>query len=346
MLRHTGSFLIVMLMTPVFAFSQAAVGLKAGLNQSFPLAQRDSFAGSPAPFATLTLVLPINKRITFNSSLSYNAVKLSNRWDATGFRWQTLGLGAGIESGIPRMERSFLYAGLNVSYVTGFGKNVLSQNASSGTTYVNRHTDQLIIPSAEAGISFQAKSNLNFSLGVSQPVYSIRSGNYSPSFPGSVRLGLEYRISFHDISHPEYDTSGPEKRFCYGLKYGTLYVIEDRTDSSHRLVREMLNSHYHFGKTGFVPKSRVSEFLDSISHTGDTSRVYFARIGSIVYDRDLPSTYGLIIYDYRMQQPVPGEPFFIRNLTGDLDFEDPLVVKKVIKTMNDRLFKMYKMYAK
>jgi len=339
--RYTHPFFLIGLFLNTLVFSQVGFGVKAGLLQSMPTSQRDSFSGSPMPTIGLSLYLPIKTNFQFVAGIRYMPVSLSNNFDASGIRWETLALQLGTEWK-PRKIKTSIYGGINAHYVMGYGKNVLSSNTNSGTSFVQGDLNQRLMPAFEAGLIFHPRPFINLGITINQPLLS--SGKDPYSLPTMFSFTLEYRINTKQIKELRKDTVNAEKTFGRNLRAGTLYFIEDRSDSSHQLFRDSLKKYYTYSKIEFISGKDLSNKLKEFAISPDSSLIFIAKIGSIVYSLNRPSTYGLIVYNYKMQNPVEDSPFYVRNLTYDDNFEDPTVVRKIIKTLNVRLYRMNNLY--
>lgn len=341
MKRTSITLLLIGLLLNTFVFSQVGFGVKGGLLQSMPTSQRDSFSGSPMPTLGLSLYLPVKTNFHLITGVKYMPVRLSNKFDASGIRWETLALQIGAEWKPGKMKTA-VYGGINTHYVMGYGKNVLSSNTSSGTSFVQGDLNQRIIPALEAGLIFSPRPLIRLGITINQPLLSSAKDRYP--LPTMFGFTLEYRINTKQIKEIRKDTVNAEKTFGRNLRAGTLYFIEDRSDSSHQLFRDSLKKYYTFSKINFIAGNELVKKLNEFAVSPDSSLIFIAKIGSIVYSPNRPSTYGLIVYNYKMQNPVPESPFYIRNLTYDDNFEDPYVVRKTIKTLNARLYRMNRLY--
>ena len=97
MKRISFTLLLIGLLLNTFVFSQIGFGVKAGLLQSMPTSQRDSFSGSPMPTLGLSLYVPVKTNFHFITGVKYMPVRLTNNFDASGIRWETLALQLGTE---------------------------------------------------------------------------------------------------------------------------------------------------------------------------------------------------------------------------------------------------------
>lgn len=341
MKRFTYPFLLTGLFLNTFVFSQVGFGVKAGLLQSMPTSQRDSFSGSPMPTLGLSFYIPIKNNFQFVTGVRYMPVSLSNNFDASGLRWETLALQLGTEWKPGKMKTD-VYGGILAHYVMSYGKNVLSSTTNSGTSFVQGDLNRRLIPALEAGLIFHPRPFINLAVTVNQPLLS--SGKDPYPLPTLFGFTLEYRINTKQIRELKKDTINAEKTFGRNLRAGTLFFIEDRSDSSHKLFRDSLRKYYTYSKIEFIPGNDLNTRLKEFATSPDSSFIFIAKIGSIVYSINRPSTCGLIVYNYKMQNPIEDSPFYIRNLTYDDNFEDPLVVRKIIKTLNVRLYRMNKLY--
>lgn len=324
-------------------FTQTGFGVRGGLIQSVPLQFRDSFSGAPMPLLGINVYQPLDKRWSVAAGLRYAPVKLSNKWDASGLKWETLAISAGTEYLLGRERKTAWYNGLTAQYVLGFGKNVLSPNTQSGTEFVSQKIDGKLIPSFETGLTFRPKPLIRLNISAVQPLMAKGRNDHYP-VPSMVQISIEYRINTRQIKEMVRDTFNEERAFTRRLKGGTLYFVEDRTDSSHRIYRDTLKKYYGFSKVDFISKQDFNHMLDAFAQSPDSLFIFIARAGSIVYSVGRPATYGIMLYDYAMRHPVRDKPFFVRNLTGDLEFEDPALARRLIKSLNGRLNKLYYMY--
>lgn len=329
-----------------YSLAQVGFGIRGGFQQSVPLVMRDSFSGKPALSGGINFYIPAGTKLNFLAGIGYREVAISHKVESSNLNWETLGLNLGAEWINPKFSNTSFYTGINANYIYTFSKTVLSGNTSSGSGYATLKTKQKFVPSIEAGITFKPKKFINITVSTIQPIpQTINYGK--PTLPGTLSFGIEYRLTTRDIKNWKKDTTPyPQNTFTNNLKNGTLYFIEDGTDSSHRVFRKMIKENYHFSNVNFIKGNSLRQMLDSLSQSPDSNRIFIVKTGSIVYSMERATTQGLIVYNYKMQDPIPDSPFFIRNLTGDSLFEDPLVVKRMVKTLNKRLIKMYNEYRK
>jgi hypothetical protein len=73
------------------ASAQLGYGIRAGLLESVPLTNRDTFSGSPVFFAGINVYVPINPHFRLVTGINFMPIKLSNNLDASGILWQNLG---------------------------------------------------------------------------------------------------------------------------------------------------------------------------------------------------------------------------------------------------------------
>ncbi len=333
---------IILLFLFINYFTQAQVGfgIRGGFQQSIPLVMRDTFSGKPALSGGINIYLPINSKLNFVAGLGYREVAISYKKESSSINWETVDLNLGTEWINPKFTNSSFYTGINANYVYTFSKTVLSATSTSGTGYTTLNSNQTLIPSIEAGIIFKPRPNITLNISTIQPIPQSKSLG-KPTLPGTLSFGLEYRLTAKDIKNWNNDTTPiPEKVFTKNLRAGTLYFIEDGTDSAKLILHKTISGYYTFSNVGFIKASELSKSLDSFSKLPNANLIFIAKIGAIVYDINRASTQGLIVYDYKMQNPISDSPFFVRNLSGDSYFEDPLVVKKLIKTLNKRLLKL------
>lgn len=324
------------------ALAQPGLGISGGLVQSITLHQRDSFQGSPGYYLGLAGYLPIGKG-HLALGMQYHMVNEAVKLDATNIRWQSLNARAGFEWPIKGMSGAAFYYGWQSTYMLAFGKTFTSGANSSGTEFKKLDNPDKWAHAPEFGLVFKPKPAIRVALTLAIPLNQSGTDNQY-RYPGSLKLGIEYRIDREVISRIQKDTFSYDRKFARNLKNGTLYFIEDRSDSSHQLFRKNVAQFYTYSKAGFVSGKHLSAFVDSIAKTADSASVYYVKAGTIVYESNRAATCGLIVYDYRMLDPVPGSPFFIRNLTVDVDFEEDEIVRKAVKTLNKKLQKTYNMY--
>ena len=340
MKRFKNWLLLLFLSINLYSSAQLGYGIRAGILESVPLQNRDTFSGSPVFFAGINVYIPINEHLRLVTGLHFMPVKLSNNLDASGILWQNFGINIGTEWNPEKLNKTSITAGLNTHYIFKYGRNQLSANTSSGTSFVEQKIKRRLMPSVEVGINFKPKPLVNLKFAIAQPL-NIGKDAAMYKMPFHMTLGIEYRITSRDIKQWSKDTiDSQEELFCNNLRNGILFVILDQTDSSNRLIKTIMEEHYFFNKVKYIDLSKLSNTLDSLKNTSEPNVHFIAKIGSIVYLSGRPSTYGLIIYNHEMQNPIAGDPFFVRNLTNDVFFEDPLVVKKIIRTTNARLFKL------
>lgn len=330
----------------LYSVAQVGFGIRGGFQQSLPLVMRDSFSGKPAISGGINFYIPAGNKLNFVTGFGYREVAISHKVEASNFNWRTLGLNLGTEWINPKFSNTSFYTGINANYIYSFSKTVLSGNTSSGSGYASLNANQKFVPSLEAGITFKPRPFINITISTIQPVPQTKSGG-KPTLPGTFSFGIEYRLTTRDIKNWKRDTTPyPQHTFTKNLKKGTLYFIEDGTDSSHRVFRKAIKDYYNFSKVNFIKGNTLRQMLDSFSQSPDSNLIFIVKTGAIVYSMERAPTQGIIIYNYKMQDPVPDSPFLIRNLSGDSFFEDPLVVKRMVKTLNKRLIKMYNEYRK
>ena len=329
-----------------YSTAQVGFGIMGGFQQSVPLVMRDSFSGKPALCGALNFYIPINNKINLATGINYRAVAINHKIETSSFGWQTVALSIGNEWGGSKFKSTQFYTGISANYILGYGKYNLAGNASSGAGYKALKTDQKFVPAIELGITFKPLPFFNLKIFTIQPIpQTIRKGQ--PTLPGTLSFGIEYRITSNDIKNWKKDTaSSPENLFASNLLLGTLYFIEDGTDSSQKVFRKIIAENYDFSKVNYIKGNNLRQSLDSFVQSPDSSWIFIVKAGSFVYNSNRAAAQGLIIYNYKMEDPVPDTPFFVRTLSGDSYFEDPLVVKKLIKSLNKRLYKMYTMYKK
>jgi len=338
--------LLLLILSNYDGKAQIGFGIIGGFQQSIPIVMRDTFSGKPSLGAGINIYLPINKKLKFATGLSYKQVAVNYKAVASSLSWQTVNFNLGTEWASPKFINSLFYTGFNTNYILGFGKNNLSASSNTGNAYKSIDIKQKIIPSIELGLIFRPRPFINIHVSTIQPIPQTTKEN-KLTLPGTINFGIEYRLTTQDIKNWNNDkTPSAEKVFTENLKEGTLYFIEDGTDSSQKLFKKIINEYYHFSKVDFIKVADLSKTLESFSLLPNANQIFIAKIGAIVYDINRASTQGLIIYDYTMQNPIVDNPFFIRNITGDSLFEDPLVNKKLIKTLNNKLFKIYNLYKK
>ena len=340
-MKETKKAIVLMfLLINIQAQAQVGFGIRGGFQQSIPLVMRDSFSGKPAISGCINFYLPINTKLNFVAGIGYREVALSYKKESSSINWETVDLNIGTEWINPKFTNSSFYTGINANYIYTFSKTVLSATSSSGTGYATLKSNQKLVPSIEAGIIFKPRPNLTLNISTIQPIPQSKSIG-KPTLPGTLSFGIEYRLTTKDIKNWNNDTTAtPEKVFTKNLKAGTLYFIEDGTDSSIHVLHKMIAENYNFSKVDFIKASNLSKSLDSFSNLPNANQIFIAKIGAIVYDINRASTQGLIVYDYKMQNQMPDSPFFVRNLSGDSFFEDPIVVRKMIRTLNKRLLKL------
>lgn len=328
------------------ASAQVGYGIRAGLLESVPLTNRDTFSGSPTLFAGINVYFPINPHFRLTTGIHFMPVKLSNNLNASGILWQNFGLNIGTEWNPGKYNKTSVTAGINAHYIYKYGKNQLSSNTSTGTSFAEQKISPRIISAIELGVNFKPKPLINLRFAIAQPLNIGQDANMY-KMPFNMTIGLEYRITTKDIKHWSNDTTVSEERlFCNTLRNGILHVILDQSDSSNQLIRSLIEEFYFFSKVEFINGNQLSTTLDAVKNSDAPQQHFFAKIGSITYLPGRPSTYGLIVYNYQMQDPIYQDPFFVRNLTNDVYFEDPLIVKKLIRTTNSRLFKLCNNYKK
>ena len=326
-----------------YGLAQIGFGIKGGFQQSIPFVMRDSFSGKPTFSGAINFYFPRTSTLTFVTGLGYRGLSLGHKIESSSLVWQTIGLNSGAEWRNLKYKTKF-YSGINFNYVLAFGKTVLSGGTSSGSSYINLKTDYKIVPSLEAGLTFSPRPFINISISTIQPV--IQNTRYGkPTLPGSLSFGIEYRITTRDIKNWKNDTTPvAEKKFAKNLKSGTLYFIEDGTDSSKHIFRDSLAKYFTYCKLGFINGGDLKYKLAVFQQSPDSNIIFIAKIGSIVYNSGRAGTHGIIIYNYKMENPIPDKPFFVRNLTGDTFFEDSIVVRNILMKLNKRPYKMYSMY--
>ncbi|MFM9943941.1 MAG: hypothetical protein ACKVQB_01780 [Bacteroidia bacterium] len=329
-----------------YSFGQVGFGIKAGFQQSIPLVMRDSFSGKPSLSGGINFYFPAMDNLSIVSGLSYREVAINHKIDPISLTWQAIGLNLGTEWTHYKFYKTKFYAGFNANYILGFGKTVLSGSTSSGSIYNKLELKNKLIPSVELGLTFNPRPYINVSFSTIQPVYQTVSFG-KPTLPGSLSFGIEYRINSRDLKNWKRDTTPfAEKLFTNNLKNGTLYFIEDGTDSSQRLFRKMIYEFYDYSKVRFINGNSLNDSLISFKTASNPNLIFIVKTGTVVYNMERAATQGLIVYNYKMENPMPDSPFFVRNLAGDIFLQDPLVVKKLIKTLNNRLYKMYNVYRK
>lgn len=332
--------LFCLLISELSSTAQTGFGVSAGLLQSIPFQKRDSFSGSPNITAGFKVYFPVNENFSIHTGLNYMPLKLVNNFDASGIRWQSLSLNIGNEWSPQGFGSTAVYTALHGHYVFTYGKNVLSQNSQSGVTFEEQKLEQRFFPSIEAGLTFKPRPLINVNISAVQPFrFSAKKDPYS--MPSMLKITLEYRINTKQIKEFKKDSINSERDFIRNLKKGKLYIIEDRSDSSNALFRAYLETGFNFCKIDFVDQKDLKNLLNN---SRDKDQIYFLKIGSIVYENNRPSTDGLILYNSEMQNPLDDNPIFIRNLSNDVLFEDPAVVKKLVKSLNSKLHKMYQPY--
>ena len=340
-MRETKKVIVLLfLLLNYFTQAQVGFGIRGGFQQSIPLVMRDSFSGKPAFSGGINFYLPFTTKLNFVAGLGYREVAISYKKESSSINWQTIDLNLGTEWINPKFTNSSFYTGVNANYIYSFGKTVLSANSSSGTGYTTLKSNQILVPSIEAGIIFKPRPNITLNISTIQPIPQSKSLG-KPTLPGTLSFGIEYRLTTKDIKNWGNDTTqAPEKVFKKNLRAGTLYFIEDGSDSSINVLHKMVAEFYNFSNVDFIKAADLSKTLDSFFKLPNANKIFIVKMGAIVYDINRASTQGLILYDYKMQNPIPNEPIFVRNLTGDSKFEDPMVVKKLIKTLNKRVLKM------
>lgn len=322
-----------------YSSAQVGFGVKGGFQQSLPLVMRDSFSGKPSLNAGINVYLPSKSNLNFSAGLGYREVAISHKTESSSLLWKTLGLNLGAEWLNPKFSNTSFYTGFNANYILAMGKTGLSGSTSSGSSYTSLDINQKFVPSIELGLIFKPRPFINLTVSTIQTIpQSISLGK--PTLPGTLSFGIEYRITTRDIKNWSTDTTPlPEKQFSQNLKAGTLYFIEEGTDSSQQLFKKMIADYYTFSKVDFIKAADLQATLETFSKSPNAHHIFIVKTGTIVYDINRASTQGLIVYDYKMQNPVPDSPFFVRNLSGDSFFEDPIVVRKMIRTLNKRLLK-------
>jgi len=338
--------IMVSLLTNFYGNAQVGFGIRAGLVQSMPLVLRDSFGGSPSYFGRMNLYIPVTQKLLFAGGIHYSTVRIDHKLESYALHWQTLGINIGTEWSHSKFGKTTFYTGLSADFILSSGKKVLSGASSSGTSFVEFNNKQKVIPSIELGINFNPRPLLHLIISAHQPIpQSVY--NKKPTILGGFSLGLEYRLNSRQLKEWQTDTTpSDEKKFSNNLYRGILYFVLEGTDSSNRVLRKAVESQYKFSKVGFIDQKKFLVVLDSINQLPDSNQIFIAKTGSFVYNVGRAATNGVIIYNYKMENPMAGHPLFIRNISGDVFFEDPLVVNKMIKKLNAGLFKLYNMYVK
>ena len=332
---------ITLLFISISSFAQFGFGIEGGFQQSIPLVMRDSFSGKPSPGAALHFYFPSIKKTNLTASLSYQKVSLNHKINASGLSWQTLGIGIGNNWVNSKKRSSEFYTGVNTYYIFDYGKTSLSGGSKSGLGYSSIKSSQKIVPAIELGITFKPKPLLNLKFSIIQPITQTKIDG-RPSLPGTLKFGLEYHLTTRDFKKFKMDTAiTEEQKFTNNLKNGKLYFIESGTDSSIQLFKKMITAHYAFSKVDYFSLSSINKKLIEFENSPDSNFIFIVKSGNIIYSTNKQSTLGLIVYNYKMENPLTDEAFFVRNLSSDNLLEDPLIVKKLIKTLNGRLFRMY-----
>lgn len=332
-----GLFLLMFL----YGEAQVGFGLRAGFQQSFPIVLRDSFEGAPTFSGGLNLYLPGNNKVNFVAGLGYRPITLNYKEKSSSLNWRTIALNLGTEWLPQKMKQTIFYTDLNLNYILSYRQKVLSGTNTSGNAYIELDSKQNLVPSLEFGVSFKPKPHIRLNISTIQTIPQTTYNN-RPTLPGSFSFSLEYYLTKSYINSLNADTTpSAEKIFTGNLKTGTLYFIENNKDSNQVIFHKMFAEFYNYSEVKFIKAADLSNTLDSFKTSADSSRIFIAKAGVITYDIERSSTQGIILYDYKMENPVPGSPFFVRVLAGDSDFQDPEIVKKMIKTLNSKLYKMY-----
>ncbi len=336
------TILIVFTAITLNSNAQYGFGAKVGFQQSVPLVLRDSFGGKPAIGCGISLYFPPKKSVNMVLGMSYRAMSVSHKIEPYNLVWNTLALNFGTEWTNVKFDKTKFYTGLNAAFIYEQGKVVISGSNSSGTGYVSSGEKNKLVPSFELGLVFNPNKNLHVHIGTIQP-FEQGTRNQKPEFPGALSFGLEYRIHSKDFEKWEKDTSqNPERVFTQNLKEGILYFVLEGTDSSARLLEKILNENYKYSRFGFIPLAAFKDSLEMFKNHPNSASIFIAKMGGIIYDVNRAPTQGLIVYDHKMENPLPDNALFVRNVSNDVFFEDPLLVSKMIKTLNTRLFKMYR----
>ncbi len=320
--------------------AQLGFGIRGTLHQSIPLILRDSFSGTPAFGAGLNVYFNAKSKLHFAAGLSYKSIALNHKIEPYSINWKVIGGNMGCEWAHPKMSHIRFYTGANVNYIYESGQTFLSSNSASGKGYSVSSVFKTFVPSIELGLIFNPHPLVTLNISTLQPIPQTSFEN-KPTLPGMLNISIEYRITTRDMKKWDSDTSIlPEHHFAENLKRGMLYVIEEGNSASLTIFRKKIMDYYSFSKVRFIEASQLTTLLESLKHSPDSSQSFILKSGRIIYDIESPSTLGLIIYNYKMQNPIPGNPFFVRDLSGNSNFDDPIILKKLILKLNKRLYKL------
>ena len=320
--------------------AQVGFGLRGSLHQSAPLVLRDSFSGTPALGAGINIYFNARTKIKFAAGLSYKSIAVNHKIEPYSLNWKVIGCNIGAEWKHSKMSNTRFYTGTTVNSIFAMGKTNLSSNSNSGQGYSSINVFQSIVPSIELGLIFNPHPLVTLNVSTLQPIPQSTYQN-KPTLPGMISIGIEYRITTKDMKNWDMDTSIlPERIFAENLKRGTLYVIEEGKEASIMLFRKKMMTNYTFSKVSFIKASELTNLLNSLKHSADSNQCFFLKSGRIIYNIESPSTLGVIIYNFKMQNPIPDTPFYVRDLSGNSDFDDPIILKKVVSKLNKRLNKL------
>ncbi|MCC6720931.1 MAG: hypothetical protein IT243_01920 [Bacteroidia bacterium] len=318
------------------AYPQFELNTGLGFCSSVPIEKRDSFDGMQSFAFSVVPKYYINKNIKVISPINLFTLKISNKYNASEIIWKTASLGIGGEFSIFKNKNFSAFSVFNSGYLFKYGKSVLDQSSSSGKSFYEIKTQNKIFNYLETGISFTPNDFITIKGSIFYPLSS-RFNLYKA--PVAICLNVYLRNIFWEKNNVKKDTIiESDKNFCKKLNKGILYVIENRKDTSYLTLRKAFAISYKFSKVDFIDEKELSTKLDSFKNDKNFEFIFIAKVGNIVYDLGSASTVGIILYNYKMQNPVEDKPIFVRNLTSDSEFKNLAITNRIVKRFNSRIY--------
>lgn len=317
------------------ANSQFEISTGIGLNSTIPLKQRDTFSGSQTFAFSVIPKFSINKNLKVVNSIKPNNLKITNNNDASEVLWQSATVGLGGEYLISKNKDINIFLMLNYGFLYKYGKNILSQNSSSGYSFIELKPNNKFVQNTEIGFFYYPHDFVMVKGSYAVPMFY---KNEKYPYPSSLELSIFYNYNFSKKQNKKNVESNPHREFCQNLQIGKLYILEDRKDTVYLTLRRAFAEKYHFSKYCFIDDNELKTKLDSFAASTDFKNIFIAKTGTIVYDIGRAATNGIIIYNYLMQNPIDDEPFFVRNRSSDVNFKHSGTANKIVNKLNKALF--------
>lgn len=333
--------LFLLILNNFEAKSQFELSTGLGLNSSIPLNKRDTFDGSQTITFSVMPKFSVNKNLVIISAAKHLQLKTSNNNDASEILYQSVLFGMGGEYRINENKKSSFFLMFNSGFLYKYGKNVLSQSSSTGYSFVEMSPKNKFIQNTEFGFFYYPRDYFMVKGSISQPLFYKKEKYQHPAF---IELSAYYRLDFSKKSKLDENLKNPEKDFCKNLQKGKLYILENRKDTIYHSIRRAFAEKYKFSRVCFIDNEELKTKLDSFANSPDFKNIFIAKTGTIVYDIGRAATNGIIIYDYRMQNPIEDKPVFVRNRSSDVDFENIETANRIVSKLNSMLFNQCNIY--